>query len=318
MKTPTLRNFAILGVGGYVAPRHLRAIKDNGGRLLAACDKNDSVGVLDSYFDEARFFTEIERFDRFVDKLRRRGAEHERVHYMSICTPNYLHDAHVRFALRSEAHAICEKPLVIMPRNLEPLHELELESKCNVYTILQLRLLPAVVALKKKLETEKKANRHCQLTYITKRGPWYDISWKGNPEKSGGIILNIGVHFFDLLIYLFGDVVEHELHLHENHRAAGYLQLKDASVSWFLSTDARDLPEDVVRNGKTSFRALMIDGQEVEISDGFLNAHTDSYKRILAGDGFTIQDAKPSIVATHQMRMTVPGGSKERFHPNLR
>lgn len=314
----TVVNFGLLGVGGYIAPRHLRAIKETGCNLLAACDKNDSVGILDSYFDNVRFFTEIERFDRHIDKLRRKGAPEERLHYMSICTPNYLHDAHIRFALRSETHAICEKPLVIMPRNLELIQELEAESKCNVYTILQLRLLPAVIELKKKIESDNQRNRHCELTYITKRGPWYQVSWKGNSEKSGGIILNIGVHFFDLLIYLFGDVVEYELHLHENDRAAGFLQLEKASITWFLSTDHRDLPEEVIKNGKSSFRTLSLDGKEIELSDGFLDAHTKSYEKIFQGEGFTIKDAAPSIAAVHNMRMSIPGGRKERFHPKLR
>lgn len=312
------RNFALIGAAGFVAPRHLRAIKENGGILLAACDKSDSVGILDSYFENARFFTEIERFDRFIDKLRRKEPPEDRVHYLSICTPNYLHDAHVRFALRSEAHAICEKPLVIMPRNLQLIQELEEESKCKVYTILQLRLLPAVVALKNKIQSENKNNYICELSYVTKRGPWYQVSWKGNAEKSGGVILNIGVHFFDLLIYLFGDIVEYELHLHDAHRAAGFLQLERARVTWFLSTEANDLPEDIVNAGKSSFRMLTIDNQEVELSEGFADAHTKSYTKILNGEGFTIHDAKPSIVAAHAMRMSVPGGRKDKFHPMAR
>lgn len=318
MGSLTPKNFAILGVAGFVAPRHLRAIKQNGGTLLAACDKNDSVGILDSYFDDTRFFKEIERFDRFIDKLRRKEPPEKRVNFLSICTPNYLHDAHIRFALRSETHAICEKPLVIMPRNLELIQELEAESKCHVYAILQLRLLPAVVALKKKIQSENRNNYRCELTYVTKRGPWYQISWKGSQEQSGGVILNIGVHFFDLLIYLFGDVIEHELHLHDAQRAAGFLQLERATVTWFLSTEARDLPKEIAQNGKSSFRLLTIDDQEVELSDGFSDAHTESYAKILTGEGFTIQDARPSLITAHTMRTTVPTVRKSTSHPMLR
>lgn len=298
-------NFAITGVGGYIAPRHLAAIKDTGNQLLAACDPNQSVGVLDRYFFDARYFPEFERFDRHVEKLRRR-SEPERVHYVSICSPNYLHDAHVRFALRVGAHAICEKPLVINPWNLDALTELEAESKHRIYTVLQLRVHPALVALRERLVAAR-ANgtapkKHdVVLSYVTSRGPWYLATWKGDPAKSGGVVTSIGIHFFDLLSWLFGDVVGSVVNLSEPQRGAGMLELTHARVRWFLSIDRNDLPK-ATGESKTTFRSIAIDGQEVEFSEGFTDLHTAVYRDILQGGGFGITDARPSIELTYKIR----------------
>jgi UDP-N-acetyl-2-amino-2-deoxyglucuronate dehydrogenase len=295
-------NFAIIGVGGYVAPRHLSAIRETGNRLVAACDPHDSVGVLDQYFPEASFFTEIERFDRFLEKQRRERPE-ERAEYVSICTPNYLHDAHVRLALRLHANAICEKPLVIKPWNLDALRELENETGCRVYTILQLRSHPALVALKERLDKEKGRKRHeVALRYVTSRGKWYYYSWKGDEDKSGGVMMNIGVHFFDALVWLFGKAKGLELKEYGESKASGTLVLDRACVSWFLSTDAADLPEESRRNKKPAFRSLTMDGAEIEFSEGFTDLHTRVYEKTLAGQGYGIEDARPSIQLVHDLR----------------
>jgi len=310
-------NFALLGVAGFVAPRHLKAIQDTGNRLLAACDPYDSVGVVDSYFPDAAFFTEVERFDRFLEKQRRKpGAE--QVDYLSICSPNYLHDAHVRLALRVGAHAICEKPLVINPWNLEQLADLDAEYEARVYTVLQLRLLPALAELKARLAAsplETKAD--VVLSYVTRRGRWYHVSWKGDEAKSGGLVMNIGVHFFDLILWLFGGVQRSEVHLYEPDRAAGFVELEHANVRWFLSTNAEDLPEEAVREGKHAFRSLTRDGEELEFSTGFGDLHTRVYELTLAGDGFGIEDARPSIELAYAIRkapVTAPG---DAAHPWL-
>ncbi|MEX1027261.1 MAG: Gfo/Idh/MocA family oxidoreductase [Candidatus Paceibacterota bacterium] len=292
-------NFGLIGAAGYIAPRHMQAIHDSGNQLVAALDPHDCVGRLDSFFPEARFFTEFERFDRHLEKLRRSGDEH-RVKYVSICSPNYLHDAHTRLALRLGANAICEKPLVTSPWNLEALQEMEAESEGRVYNVLQLRLLPSLISLRKQLQssTQREKADIC-LSYITRRGAWYAVSWKGNKEKSGGVAMNIGIHFFDLLLWLFGEAEDSEVHLAESNRMSGLLRLERANVRWFLSTDANDLPSSVVENGGFAYRSMTYDGQEIEFSKGFTDLHTRVYEDILAGGGFGLQDALPAISLAH-------------------
>jgi UDP-N-acetyl-2-amino-2-deoxyglucuronate dehydrogenase len=313
-----MKNFAMTGVAGFVAPRHLQAIKDTGNRLVAAVDPHDAVGVLDRYSFQVRFFTEFERFDRHLEKLRR-GPEHERVHYVSICSPNYLHDAHIRLALRVGADAICEKPLVINPWNLDALKELEAETGRRVTTILQLRVHPDLMALRERLHVERPTRPHdvC-LTYVTARGSWYDVSWKGRQDQSGGLVTNIGVHFFDLVTWLFGALQETELHLNEEKRMAGWLGLERANVRWFLSTDTADLPFVPQPGTKTTFRSITVDGEEVEFSEGFANLHTRVYEEVLAGRGFGIDEARPSIELTAALRRgQAAAAHPERRHPHL-
>lgn len=315
-----MKNFALTGVGGFIAPRHLKAIRDTGNRLVAAADPKDSVGVLDQYGFDVRFFTEIERFDRYLEKLRR-GPEEGRIHYLSVCSPNYLHDAHCRLGLRMKADIICEKPLVINPWNLDALEELEREGGGRIWTILQLRAHEKLIALREKLIAESHglgARKHdVVLTYVTSRGPWYDVSWKGQSEKSGGIPTNIGIHFFDMLMWMFGKAAGARIHLNEPRRMSGFLELERARVKWFLSVDHRDVPL-ALRPGKTTFRSISVDGAEVEFSDGFTDLHTRVYELTLAGKGFGIKDARPSIELVHQMRNTpVSGGSSDDLHPLL-
>jgi len=301
------KNFAIIGCGGFVAPRHLQAIKETGNVLVAALDKSDSVGILDKYFSEADFFTEFERFDRHAEKLKRMG-EDKRIHFVSICSPNYLHDAHIRFAFRIGADAICEKPLVINPWNLDALEKLEKETGKRVYNLLQLRYHPSILKLKKKLEREEKKEKYdIELTYITPRGKWYDTSWKGDVTKSGGIIMNLGIHFFDMLIWLFGDVIHSEVHFSDNRRMGGYLELEKARVKWFLSTKKEDLPNKNPATDKFGpYRLILIDGEELEFSDGFTDLHTESYKQILKGNGCGIKDARPAIELSYRLRNSTP------------
>jgi len=311
------RNFALTGAAGYIAPRHLKAIKDTGNRLVAAVDPHDAVGILDRYSFDVRFFTEIERFDRHLEKLRR-GPEAQRVEYVSICSPNYLHDAHIRLALRVGADAVCEKPLVINPWNLDALQELEQETGRRVHTVLQLRLHPPLRALRERVQNERPARPHevC-LTYITARGPWYDTSWKGSEERSGGIVTNIGIHFFDLLLWLFGDVVACEVHARDQRRIAGFLELERARVRWLLSTDAGDLPFPAEPGIKTTFRSIAVDGSEVEFSDGFGDLHTRVYEEILAGRGCGIDESRPSIALSHRIRQTPASLNPSHLHPML-
>jgi UDP-N-acetyl-2-amino-2-deoxyglucuronate dehydrogenase len=306
-------NFALIGAGGFVAPRHLRAIKDNGQSLAAIFDPNDSVGIIDSYFPDASFFTEYERFDRHCEMLRRKG-EDDRVHYVSICSPNYLHDAHIRFALRADANAICEKPLVLNPWNANALKSLEKETGRKVSTILQLRHHPSIMALKEKIDADKSGRKHdIVLTYITPRGKWYHYSWKGDTFKSGGIATNIGVHFFDMLSWIFGSPKKNTLHYYKEDKAAGLIELEKADVKWFLSIDKNDLKE-----GDKTFRSITLDGEEIEFSEGFTDLHTVSYKEILEGRGYTIDDALPSIEAVYEIRSAVPVGLKGDYHPFLK
>lgn len=359
-----MKNFALTGVAGYIAPRHLQAIKDTGNNLVAAIDPHDSAGILDKYFPCASFFTEIERFDRHLEKLRR-GSEDGRIHYLSICSPNFLHDAHIRLALRIGADALCEKPLVLNPWNLDVLGELEKEYGKRIYTVLQLRVHPSLIELKraldKKEETRDKGRgtgdgatpdggqgqeirdgatpedgqgreteyrtklkngsgrkKEVTLTYITSRGLWYDFSWKGIKEKSGGIATNIGVHFFDLLIWLFGKVQKSTVHHSEVKRMAGFLELEDADVKWFLSIDRQDLPEEAVRNGKTTFRSITVDGEEIQFSEGFTDLHTRVYEETLAGRGFGISDARDSIELVYSIRNAAADLRYGDVHPFIK
>jgi UDP-N-acetyl-2-amino-2-deoxyglucuronate dehydrogenase len=310
-------NFAMTGVAGYVAPRHLKAIKDTGNRLVAAVDPHDAVGILDRYSFDVRFFTEFERFDRHLEKLRR-GAEADRVEYVSICSPNYLHDSHIRMALRVGAHAICEKPLVINPWNLDALEELEQETGRRVNTVLQLRLHPQLIALRERLATDTSGRQHdvC-LTYITARGRWYDKSWKGTDERSGGIVTNIGIHFFDLLLWLFGGLAGCEVHLRGERRIAGYLELARARVRWFLSTDLNDLPFAAEPGVKTTFRSITVDGADVEFSEGFGDLHTRVYEEVLGGRGAGIAESRPSIELSHRIRQTPAVNVAGHEHPAI-
>lgn len=301
-----MKKFALIGAAGYIAPRHFKAIKDTGNHLVAALDKFDSVGIIDSYFPEADFFTEFERFDRHLEKKRH---NREKIDYVSICSPNYLHDAHIRFALRSDADAICEKPLVLNPWNVEALEKIEIETGRKVNTILQLRLHPAVMALKERINAAPSDRKYdIDLTYITSRGHWYFISWKGDVTKSGGIATNIGVHFYDMLGWLFGKVQQNVVHVHEVDHASGYLEFEKARVRWFLSINSNHLPDEARLKKMTTFRSLSIEGEEFEFSGGFTELHTESYKEILAGKGFSLAENKQAIEIVHQIRdkKTVP------------
>ena len=313
------KNFALMGAAGFVAPRHMRAIKEMGHELIVALDPHDSVGVLDSYFPRASFFTEFERFDRHVEKLRQKKSEGKHVHYVSICSPNYLHDAHIRFALRIGAQAICEKPLVLKPWNLDAIAELEKETGGRVNTILQLRYHPAIVALKARVDAGPTDRIYdLDLAYVTSRGRWYQVSWKGSPEKSGGVLMNIGVHFFDMLCWVFGSVRENHLHYLRPNKGAGFLELERARIRWFLSTDAADLPLDVAEKGERTYRALSMDGEELEFSSGFTDLHTQSYQFILEGRGFNISDVRPSIELIHDLSGRAPEGLMGERHPLAR
>lgn len=295
-----MKNFALIGAAGYIAPRHMQAIKAVGGNLVAALDKHDSVGVLDSYFPDCDFFTEFERFDRHLDKLKRKGIK---IDYVSICSPNYLHDSHIRFALRHGADAICEKPLVLNPWNIDALAEIEKETGRKIYTILQLRLHPSIIALREKiLKGPKNKVYDVELTYITSRGHWYHHSWKGDVSKSGGIATNIGIHFFDMLIWVFGEAKESDVVELKDSKASGQLKLDRANVSWKLSVDYEDIPDKLKQEGKRTYRSLKLEGEEVEFSDGFGDLHGESYTKILQGDGFGIADAIASIKLVKGLR----------------
>jgi UDP-N-acetyl-2-amino-2-deoxyglucuronate dehydrogenase len=305
--------FALMGAAGYVAPRHLKAIRDTGNTLVAAFDPNDSVGVLDAYFPETNFFTEFERFDRHLEKLKRKGAPAD---YISICSPNYLHDAHTRYGLRYGADVICEKPLVLNPWNLEAMEELEQETGHRVWNLLQLRHHPQVLALKKTVEESPEDKIFdLDLTYITPRGKWYHASWKGEESKSGGITTNIGIHLFDMLVWVFGPVQEVQVHLRNHGRATGYLQLERARVRWFLSIEAETLPPEVRAKGIKSYRSILLEGQAWEFSEGFTDLHTVSYEAILAGRGWTVADARPGIELAHRLRSAEPKLESGTAHP---
>ncbi len=307
------KSFAIIGAAGYIAPRHMKAIKETGNQLVAAFDPNDSVGVMDGYFPDTAFFTEFERFDRHVDKLRRKD---HKIDYISICSPNYLHDAHIRFGLRNDANVICEKPLVLNPWNLDALQQIEQESGRQLFTILQLRLHKSIQALKAKIDAKPKGMVYdVDLTYITSRGNWYYNSWKGDVSKSGGIATNIGIHFFDMLAWIFGDVKQNTVHIHTHDRAAGFLEFEKARVRWFLSIDGDTLPERIKKEGKNTYRSLEIQGDEIDFSEGFTSLHTQSYYEILAGNGFRIDSPRAAIEMVHDIRVKLPIGLQGDYHP---
>lgn len=314
------KNFALIGAAGYIAPRHMKAIKDTGNNLLAALDKNDSVGIIDSYFPDAHFFTEFERFDRFIDKYHRENDK--KIEYVSIATPNYLHDSHIRFALKNQAHAICEKPLVLKPQNIDLLKVIEKETGKKVYNILQLRLHQSIIELKNKVSTELAKNPNkvydVDLTYLTRRGKWYFVSWKGDESKSGGIAANIGVHFFDMLTFIFGDVIENIVHIKQGDTNSGTLKLKNANVRWFLSVNYDYIPENIRAARQTTFRNITVDGEAFEFSEGFTELHTRSYEEILKGNGFGLDEAYGSIQTVHTIQHSNPIGLKGDYHPFCR
>ena len=312
----TPKNFGLIGVAGYIAVRHLKAIKDTGNNLLASLDKFDCVGILDSYFPESDFFVEFERFDRHFEKLKRNGTK---VDYVTICSPNYLHDSHIRFALRHKADAICEKPIVLNPWNIDALQEIEKETGKRVYTILQLRLHPKIIELRDKIRNGPKDKIYdIDLSYITSRGHWYNISWKGDVQKSGGVATNIGVHFFDMLTWIFGDPKTNIVHLSEKNKAAGYLELEKARIRWFLSIDANDIPAATKQSGKRTFRSITVDGEEFEFSEGFTELHTMTYREILEGKGYGLEDARKSIETVFTIRNSQPVGLKGDYHPMVK
>lgn len=308
-----MKKFGLVGAAGYIAPRHMKAIKDTGNILEVTLDPNDSVGIIDSYFPKASFFTEVERFDRHVDKLRRKGKG---LDYISICSPNYLHDAHVRMALRNEVNVICEKPMVLNPENLDYLQLLEDESGKKINNILQLRLHDSIRELKQTIDKNKIYD--VDLTYLTSRGLWYHYSWKGDKNKSGGLPTNIGIHFFDMLTWIFGDVVDNEVHVAKNDIWSGILRLENANIRWLLSCNSKYLPEEVRKQGKTTYRSLKIDEKEFEFSKGFTELHTRSYEEILKGNGFNIDDVKTSIKLVHNMKYNKPIGVVKNSHPILK
>lgn len=309
-----MKNFALIGAAGFIAPRHLKAIKDTNNNLLAALDKFDSVGVMDSYFPHTDFFTEFERFDRHIYKIIHESKQ--KLDYVSICTPNYLHDSNIRFALRNGADAICEKPLVLNPWNVEALQSLEKETGNKVFTILQLRLHPSIISLREKVTNGPKDKIYdIDLTYITSRGNWYYTSWKGDVSKSGGVASNIGIHFYDMLTWIFGDVKANHVHLHTHDRAAGILEFLNAKVRWFLSINANTLPKDVQLKGQTTYRSIKMDGEEIEFSDGFKDLHTISYQDILDGGGFGLEEAKTAIEIVHEIRNSELKPLAGDYHP---
>lgn len=313
-KNSAVKNFALIGAAGYIAPRHMRAIKETGNKLVAALDPFDSVGIIDSFFPEADFFIETERFDRHIDKLRRKNEN--KIDYISICSPNYLHDAHIRLALRNQADAICEKPLLLNPWNIEGLVDIEKESGKKIHNILQLRQHPVIIDLKNKFDKLPNDKKHnVNLTYITSRGKWYYYSWKGEAAKSGGIVTNIGIHFFDMLTWIFGKAQSSHLHLMQPNKASGLLELEKANVSWYLSLDNNDLPKNATDNNLSTFRSITIDDEEIEFSGGFTDLHTLSYKNILAGNGYGIEDARSSIEIAHTIRNQELSRNRFDLHP---
>jgi UDP-N-acetyl-2-amino-2-deoxyglucuronate dehydrogenase len=313
-----MKNFALIGAAGYIAPRHMQAIKATGNQLVSALDPNDSVGIIDSYFPDADFFTEFERFDRHIDKLFR-AKDDKQVHYVSICSPNYLHDSHMRFALRSGADAICEKPLVLNPRNIDGLVQIEQATGRSVNTILQLRVHPAIVALREKVQSSNRSGKcEVDLTYITSRGHWYLQSWKGDDKKSGGIATNIGVHFFDMLHFIFGALQTNRVHYSAPTKAGGYLEYENARVRWFLSVDVQDVPPAQIAAGQRTYRSITVDGEEIEFSGGFTDLHVRSYEEILAGRGFGLEANRTAIETVASIRTATPVGLQGDYHPFLK
>lgn len=308
-----MKEFALIGAAGFIAPRHMRAIRDTGNRLVAALDPSDSVGILDHYFPEASFFTELERFDRQLVKLRRKKKA---VDFLTVCSPNYLHDAHIRFGLKHHADVICEKPLVLNPWNVETVQQVQEETGKDVFNILQLRLHPLIAALKERIEkSDSKKVHDIDLVYISARGKWYYTSWKGEEDKSGGIATNIGIHFFDMLLWIFGKVKENIVHVHTHDRAAGFLHLERARVRWFLSINEQTIPVAIDPGKQRIFRSITLDGEEIRLNDGFDDLHTKSYEKILGNEGFPLQEAIPSIELVHRIRTEKPVGLKGDYHP---
>jgi len=310
------KNFGIIGVAGYIAVRHLHAIKETGNNLLASLDRFDSVGRIDNYFPESDFFVEFERFDRHFEKLKRTGTK---IDYVSICSPNYLHDSHIRFALRHQAEAICEKPIVLNPWNVEALQEIENETGHKIYTILHLRLHPRIKELRERILSGPKGKVYdVDMSYITSRGNWYHISWKGDIQKSGGVATNIGIHFFDMLSWIFGPTKSNIVHLSEPNKVAGYLELENARIRWFLSLDYNDIPDSVKKTGQRTFRSITVEGEEIEFSEGFTDLHTLSYKEILSGRGFGLKEARQSVETAYTIRNSKPVGIQGDYHPILK
>ena len=309
-----MKRFALIGAAGYIAPRHMKAIADTDNLLVSCMDPNDSVGIIDSHFPDADFFVEFERFDRHIDLLRRQGDPAD---YVSVCSPNYLHDSHIRFALRSGADAICEKPLVLNPWNVERLAQVEKESSNKINTILQLRLHPSIVDLKNRVAASPDSKFDVDLTYITSRGHWYLVSWKGDARKSGGIATNIGVHFYDMLHFVFGDLQDNRLHYSDERTAAGYLEYERARVRWFLSVDSTHIPVELAKQGQRTYRSITVKEEEVEFSGGFTDLHTQSYKEILAGRGFGVEENYVAIETVANIRSAKPIGRVGDYHPFL-
>ena len=312
-----MKNFGLIGAAGYIAPRHMKAIKETGNNLLAALDKFDSVGIIDSYFPDADFFVEFERFDRHLEKLKyEKGIN---LDYISICTPNYLHDAHIRTALRRGADAICEKPLVLNPWNVDKLAHMEQETGKRVWNILQLRMHPSIIELRNRVQAGPKDKIYdVDLTYLTSRGHWYFTSWKGDASKSGGIATNIGVHFYDMLSWVFGPLKNNVVHVHDADRASGYLEFEKARVRWFLSIDFKYIPDNIKEKGQRTYRSIKIEGEELEFSGGFTDLHTLTYEAILNGKGYGLDDARQAIDIVHNIRNSDPIGIKGDYHPLLK
>jgi UDP-N-acetyl-2-amino-2-deoxyglucuronate dehydrogenase len=314
--TETPKNFGIIGVAGYIAVRHLHAIKETGNNLLASLDRFDSVGRLDGFFPKSDFFVEFERFDRHFDKLKRTGTK---IDYVTICSPNYLHDSHIRFALRHQAEAICEKPIVLNPWNVEALQQIENETGHKIYTVLQLRLHPKIIELREKIKNGPKGKIYdVDLSYITSRGNWYSISWKGDVQKSGGVATNIGIHFFDMLGWIFGETKKNIIHFSDPAKVSGYLELENARVRWFLSLDFNDIPDKAKNTGQRTFRSIVVDGEEIEFSEGFTELHTETYREILRGQGFGLNEARQSVEIAYTIRNSKPVGLHGDYHPILR
>lgn len=317
-----MKNFALIGAAGYIAPRHMKAIKDTGNDLCAAYDVFDSVGIIDSYFPKCSFFTQYELFERHVTKMengaiiKKDGRCTGKLDYVSICTPNYLHDAHIRFGLRAGANVISEKPLVLNPKSIDALEKIENETGKKVFNILQLRLHSAIIDLKKKIDQGPVDKIYdLDLTYITSRGHWYYTSWKGDARKSGGVATNIGVHFYDMLAWIFGEVKQNIVHISSHDRVAGFLEFEKARVRYFLSINFDTLPLEAKLAGKRTYRSLLMEGNEIEFSDGFTELHTDSYNHILSGEGFGLDQARKSIEIVHNIRNATPIGLKGDYHP---
>lgn len=311
-----MKNFGIIGVGGYVAPRHLKAIKETGNNLVVALDKSDSVGIMDSYFPMCNFYTEYERFDRYVDKLRHTP---NKLDYISVCTPNYLHDSHIRFGLKNGCDVICEKPIVLNTWNIDALQRMEEETNRKINTIFQLRLHPAIKTWKEKIEQGPKDKIYdVDLTYITSRGNWYYTSWKGDESKSGGIATNIGVHFYDMLSWIFGKVEKSVVNVASHDRVAGILLFQRARVRYFLSINYDTIPDEIKATGKRTYRKVVCDNDEIEFSEGFTDLHTESYKEILQGRGFGLEDARSCIEIVSGIRTAKPVGLQGDYHPLAR